>query len=187
MATGRKSVLVRFRTADGKTGTLTDRCMTRTAAPRMIWRRARAAGIEIELGCYSFRATGITVYLQNGGPLEHAQQMAHMRVRERRSSTIGGMTRLHSTRLKSLCCRLQRNTATGYFAAVTICSTLTSRFITVRQPPPKVAAEFSRISEIFCSWWRYREWRNFPTKLGISAQILLVWFKIIRYTAKDFD
>ena len=50
--------------------------MTRTAAPRMIWRRARAAGIEIQLGCYSFRATGITVYLQNGGPLEHAQQTA---------------------------------------------------------------------------------------------------------------
>lgn len=50
--------------------------MTRTDALRMIWRRARAAGIETELGCHSFRATGITVYLQNGGLLEHAQQMA---------------------------------------------------------------------------------------------------------------
>jgi integrase/recombinase XerD len=29
-----------------------------------------------ELSCHSFRATGITVYLQNGGLLEHAQQMA---------------------------------------------------------------------------------------------------------------
>jgi integrase len=48
----------------------------RTDALRMIWRRARAAGIETELGCHSFRATGITVYLQNGGLLEHAQQMA---------------------------------------------------------------------------------------------------------------
>src|SRR5207237_4809288 len=28
------------------------------------------------LGCHSFRATGITVYLTNGGLLEHAQQMA---------------------------------------------------------------------------------------------------------------
>jgi hypothetical protein len=35
----------------------------------MVWRRARAAGIETELGCHSFRATGITVYLQNGGLL----------------------------------------------------------------------------------------------------------------------
>jgi integrase len=60
----------------GKTGKLTERRMTRTDALRMIWRRARAAGIETELGCHSFRATGITVYLQNGGLLEHAQQMA---------------------------------------------------------------------------------------------------------------
>ena len=65
-----------FRTAAGKTGQLTDRRMHRTDALRMIWRRARAAGIETELGCHSFRATGITVYLQNGGLLEHAQQMA---------------------------------------------------------------------------------------------------------------
>jgi hypothetical protein len=39
-------------------------------------RRARNAGIATELGCHSFRATGITVYLTNGGLLEHAQQMA---------------------------------------------------------------------------------------------------------------
>jgi hypothetical protein len=37
--------------------------MTRTDALCMIWRRARAAGIETELGCHSFRASGITVYL----------------------------------------------------------------------------------------------------------------------------
>src|SRR5438477_12208245 len=48
---------------------------SRTAL-RIIWRRARNAGIETELGCHSFRATGITVYLTNGGLLEHAQQMA---------------------------------------------------------------------------------------------------------------
>jgi site-specific recombinase XerD len=65
-----------FRTAAGKTGKLTDRPMTRTDALRMIWRRAATAGIATELGCHSFRATGITVYLQNGGLLEHAQQMA---------------------------------------------------------------------------------------------------------------
>ena len=65
-----------FPTAAGRTGKLTDRRMTRTDALRMIWRRARAAGIATELGCHSFRATGITVYLKNGGLLEHAQQMA---------------------------------------------------------------------------------------------------------------
>src|SRR5436190_10269307 len=65
-----------FRTAVAKTGKLTERRMNRTDALRMIWRRARGAGIETELGCHSFRATGITVYLTNGGLLEHAQQMA---------------------------------------------------------------------------------------------------------------
>jgi integrase/recombinase XerD len=37
---------------------------------------ALAAGIAIKLGCHTFRATGITVYLLNGGLLEYAQQMA---------------------------------------------------------------------------------------------------------------
>ena len=65
-----------FRTAAGRTGRLTSNRMTRHDALRMIWRRAAAAGIATELSCHSFRATGITVYLQNGGLLEHAQQMA---------------------------------------------------------------------------------------------------------------
>src|SRR5260370_31943985 len=50
--------------------------MTRSDALRMMWRRAAADGIAAEHGCHSFRATGITVYLKNGGLLEHAQQMA---------------------------------------------------------------------------------------------------------------
>ena len=43
---------------------------------RMIRRRTRAAGIKTEIGCPTFRATGITAYLKNGGRLEVAQQMA---------------------------------------------------------------------------------------------------------------
>ncbi len=42
----------------------------------MIQRRARDAGIATKIGCHSFRVTGITAYLQNGGKLEVAQQMA---------------------------------------------------------------------------------------------------------------
>ncbi|HEV8413033.1 MAG TPA: tyrosine-type recombinase/integrase [Bryobacteraceae bacterium] len=42
----------------------------------MIQRRARAADIRTKISCHSFRATGITTYLQNGGKLEVAQQMA---------------------------------------------------------------------------------------------------------------
>ena len=42
----------------------------------MIQRRALTAGIATKISCHSFRATGITTYLQNGGKLEIAQQMA---------------------------------------------------------------------------------------------------------------
>jgi len=45
-------------------------------AYRMIRRRAAAAGILTRIGNHSFRATGITEYLRNGGKLEIAQQMA---------------------------------------------------------------------------------------------------------------
>jgi integrase/recombinase XerD len=42
----------------------------------MIQRRALAAGLRTKVSCHSFRATGITTYLQNGGKLEVAQAMA---------------------------------------------------------------------------------------------------------------
>jgi site-specific recombinase XerD len=55
--------------------------VNRTALPQqnvyaMIQRRAVHAGIATKISCHSFRATGITTYLQNGGKLEIAQQMA---------------------------------------------------------------------------------------------------------------
>lgn len=43
---------------------------------RMIKRRAQAAGLSTRIGCHTFRATGITVFLQNGSTLEKAQQIA---------------------------------------------------------------------------------------------------------------
>ncbi len=42
----------------------------------MIRRRARAADIKTKIGCHTFRATGITAYLEIGGTLKHAQQIA---------------------------------------------------------------------------------------------------------------
>ena len=39
----------------------------------MIQRRARAAGLRTQVSAHSFRATGITTCLQNGGKLEVAQ------------------------------------------------------------------------------------------------------------------
>lgn len=43
----------------------------------MIRRRVLAAGIKTRIGNHSFRATGITAYLKNGGSLEKAAAMAN--------------------------------------------------------------------------------------------------------------
>ena len=43
----------------------------------MSLRRARAAGIATRIGNHTFRATGITAYLKNGGTLEKAAAMAN--------------------------------------------------------------------------------------------------------------
>ena len=50
--------------------------MSQPDAWRMIRRHAAAAGIAEAIGCHTFRATGITAYLSNGGALDHAQEMA---------------------------------------------------------------------------------------------------------------
>ena len=65
-----------FRTANRRTRSLTANAMRTADAWAMVRRRAKAAGIETAIGCHTFRATGITVYLTNGGTLEKAQQMA---------------------------------------------------------------------------------------------------------------
>jgi len=66
-----------FRSAVGRTGRLSDTPMAQADVFRMIGRRAEVAGIRTRIGCHSFRATGITEYLRNGGKLEIAQQMAN--------------------------------------------------------------------------------------------------------------
>jgi hypothetical protein len=66
-----------FRIDRGHAATvLSDRPLRRPDAWPMIRRRAAAAGIMAPIGNHSFRATGITAYLANGGALEHAQAMA---------------------------------------------------------------------------------------------------------------
>jgi site-specific recombinase XerD len=66
-----------FRTSRGRTGELSTLPMAQQDVYRMIGRRAEAAGIGTKISCHSFRATGITEYLRNGGKLEVAQQMAN--------------------------------------------------------------------------------------------------------------
>ncbi len=64
-----------FRTI-GRRRDLTERRVHRVDAFRMVKRRCRAAGVPETTCCHSFRATGITTYLENGGTIEHAQQIA---------------------------------------------------------------------------------------------------------------
>jgi len=42
----------------------------------MIKRRSRQAGLSEAICCHTFRATGITAYLENGGTIENAQAIA---------------------------------------------------------------------------------------------------------------
>ncbi|MGO9057668.1 MAG: tyrosine-type recombinase/integrase [Candidatus Binataceae bacterium] len=55
---------------------LTSNALTRSDVFYMIKRRAKRAALSYSTCCHTFRATGITAYLQNGGTLEHAQQIA---------------------------------------------------------------------------------------------------------------
>jgi site-specific recombinase XerD len=65
-----------FRSAAGRTGNLTELAMNRVDAWRMVQRRAADAGMRLRIGCHTFRATGITAYLEASGTLENAQAMA---------------------------------------------------------------------------------------------------------------
>lgn len=55
---------------------LTDRRMYRNEVLDMVKRRARGAGLPDNIGCHTWRATGITAYLTNGGSLETTQAIA---------------------------------------------------------------------------------------------------------------
>jgi len=66
-----------FRTIGRGTGKLTGTFLPQANAYAMVQRRALAAGIETQIGNHTFRATGITAYLKNGGTLENAAAMAN--------------------------------------------------------------------------------------------------------------
>ena len=64
--------------------------------------RSKNAGFLTPVGCHTWRATGVTVYLENGGRLELAQQMAaresprttKLYDRTKDEITIGGVERI---------------------------------------------------------------------------------------------
>ncbi len=64
-----------FRTAD-RHRQLSLIQMSRVDALQMVKRRARDAGLPSSTCCHTFRATGITAFLENGGTIEKAQAIA---------------------------------------------------------------------------------------------------------------
>src|SRR3546814_5248617 len=66
-----------FRTIARGTKRLSDTPLPQANAFAMVRRRAVAAEIGTAIGNHSFRATGITTYLKNGGTLETAATMAN--------------------------------------------------------------------------------------------------------------
>ena len=66
-----------FRTIGRGTHLLTRTPLPQANAYAMVRRRALAAAIGTKIGNHSFRKTGITAYLKNGGTLENAAAMAN--------------------------------------------------------------------------------------------------------------
>jgi integrase/recombinase XerD len=65
-----------FRTLPGRRHRMTGHRLNRREALKVIKRRAKASGLPSRIGNHTFRATGITTYLLNGGTLENAQAIA---------------------------------------------------------------------------------------------------------------
>lgn len=65
-----------FRSNRGRCESISERCLTPRNALHMIKRRSEHAGISSLITCHTFRATGITTYLKNGGSIENAQYIA---------------------------------------------------------------------------------------------------------------
>jgi site-specific recombinase XerD len=65
-----------FRSAAGSSGSLTEKPIGPVDVWRMIQRRAAFVGMNLRIGCHTFRATGIRAYLEAGGTLEDARAMA---------------------------------------------------------------------------------------------------------------
>ena len=65
-----------FQSVDPPGRRLTGRALSRRLVLAMIKRLAAGADLPPSTCCHTFRATGITAYLSNGGTLEHAQQIA---------------------------------------------------------------------------------------------------------------
>ena len=69
-----------FRTIQRGTGKLSATPLPQANAYAMVQRRAEAAGIATRIGNHTFRATGITAYLKNGGTLGESRRHGQPRL-----------------------------------------------------------------------------------------------------------
>ena len=66
-----------FQTYSRATGQLTGNPLPQANAYMMVQRRSKSGEIATKIGNHTFRATGVTAYLKNGGTLENAALMAN--------------------------------------------------------------------------------------------------------------
>jgi integrase/recombinase XerD len=85
-----------FPVTAGQTRRLTTKPMTRIGAARMLQRRLDKAGLASFYTAHSFRSSGITNFLENGGTLEVAQRIAGHA--DSRTTKLYRTTNLHDSR-----------------------------------------------------------------------------------------
>ena len=73
---GARSAQPLFQSVNSAETAVTGRSLNRYNAWIAIRKRAKAAAFLTPVGCHTWPATGVTIYLENDGRLEHAQQMA---------------------------------------------------------------------------------------------------------------
>ena len=66
-----------FQSAKAKTGKLTGKQFDRVSAWKMIQRKAKAGKVFKQIGNHTFRATGLTNYLNSGGDIKGARNLAN--------------------------------------------------------------------------------------------------------------
>lgn len=66
-----------FRGVRGRTQTLTGLRFQRRGVLKMVQRRQADTGLETDICCHTFRATGITNFLERGGTVDEAQKIAN--------------------------------------------------------------------------------------------------------------
>jgi integrase/recombinase XerD len=91
-----------FRSARGRTGELTENGIHRVDVFRISQRRARDTGLNADICCHTFRATGITAYLANGGTLKTRKPWPLTRGPARRNSKIERTMKSRSMKLRRL-------------------------------------------------------------------------------------